>query len=98
MPTMGNCAPGVLVASGTTCTGSGGRAGELLGGPAGPEAPLDGSGRLAADFFRATTTSSLPWGRPQCRAVINRKQAQSGHRSPWHLPCSPLEPEAKGRV
>src|SRR5215475_13277638 len=77
MPTMGNCAPGVLGDSGATCTGSEGRAGELLGGPAEPEAPLDGSGRLPADFFRATTTSSLPWGRPQCRAVINRKQVQS---------------------
>src|SRR5215831_11225879 len=95
MPTMGNCAPGVLVDSGTTCTGSGGRAGELLGGPAEPEAPFGGLGRLPADSFRATTTSSLPLGSAAVSRSDQPKASPERPPEPWHVPCSPLEPEAK---
>src|SRR5262245_22369850 len=88
MPTMGNCAPGVLVDSGATLTGSGGEAGEpeaLLGGfgEREPEAPLGGLGRLPAGFFRATATS---WLLLESAAVSRNDQSKArpgGHRSPW---------------
>src|SRR5262245_24733522 len=97
MPTMGNCAPGVLVDSGATLTGSGGEAGEpeaLLGGSGEPEAPFGGLGRLPAGFFRATTTSSLLLG---AAAVSRSDQPKASPERPPEPGCAVPTTRRAGR-
>src|SRR5499427_6287079 len=89
MPTMGNCAPGVLLDSGATCTGSGGEAGEsggFVGGRGESETPFVGLSRLLPGFFRGTATSSPLLG----SAAVSRNDQSKARPEEDHGICRAL--------